>query len=221
MSHPIPPDQTLASLAIRSRVYIACVHCRKRKIKCITAAEAPDRPCERCVRKNIHCEYMSVNQHNALYPAHPSGREGAPPPPPRPAVPDSYMPNSSAQSPPTYRGHNVPGEPFPQVSITHSNLSHYNPANGVLSRSQPFSPTDHLHDPLSRPRYPATVQHPGYAPAASRYPRPPQQYPSQGQGYHVDYSDLFPDPGLNNYNTSSNSRPCICPPGPCYCGGVR
>ncbi|KAJ7598838.1 hypothetical protein C8J56DRAFT_175199 [Mycena floridula] len=42
------------------RATIACRNCRKRKIKCETQENPPWNPCERCVRKKLQCEYITV-----------------------------------------------------------------------------------------------------------------------------------------------------------------
>ncbi|KAJ7443249.1 hypothetical protein B0H11DRAFT_2204297 [Mycena galericulata] len=55
LSHPAP-------FAIqRRRTIIACANCRKRKIRCITTEQPPENPCERCARRKLSCEYVSVN----------------------------------------------------------------------------------------------------------------------------------------------------------------
>ncbi|KAJ6562649.1 hypothetical protein B0H19DRAFT_1288664 [Mycena capillaripes] len=43
----------------RTRVFLACLHCRRRKIKCLTD-DAEQKPCERCVQKALLCEYHPV-----------------------------------------------------------------------------------------------------------------------------------------------------------------
>ncbi|KAJ6481561.1 hypothetical protein C8R47DRAFT_1073910 [Mycena vitilis] len=43
----------------RTRVFLACLNCRKRKIKCLTE-DSEQKPCERCVRKGLLCEYRPV-----------------------------------------------------------------------------------------------------------------------------------------------------------------
>ncbi|KAJ7912352.1 hypothetical protein B0H13DRAFT_1875019 [Mycena leptocephala] len=43
----------------RTRVYLACLLCRKRKIKCMTD-DSGENPCARCFRKGLRCEYIPV-----------------------------------------------------------------------------------------------------------------------------------------------------------------
>ncbi|KAF8167064.1 hypothetical protein K438DRAFT_2064792 [Mycena galopus ATCC 62051] len=50
MSNPSPE---------RKRAFLACVHCRRHKVKCRTDDESGD-PCERCIRRGLVCEYVSV-----------------------------------------------------------------------------------------------------------------------------------------------------------------
>ncbi|KAF7324931.1 C6 finger domain [Mycena kentingensis (nom. inval.)] len=43
----------------RPKAYMACLNCRKRKIRCKTN-DYEDGPCERCVRKKLDCQYVPV-----------------------------------------------------------------------------------------------------------------------------------------------------------------
>ncbi|CAK5283026.1 unnamed protein product [Mycena citricolor] len=44
----------------RRRAYMACTNCRQRKIKCITSSDGDFRPCTRCAKRNLQCEYVAV-----------------------------------------------------------------------------------------------------------------------------------------------------------------
>ncbi|KAJ7056007.1 hypothetical protein C8F01DRAFT_1257822 [Mycena amicta] len=44
----------------RPRVEIACANCRKSKIKCMS--ESPQRPCGRCEKKGLQCEYLPMRE---------------------------------------------------------------------------------------------------------------------------------------------------------------
>ncbi|KAJ6452482.1 hypothetical protein C8R45DRAFT_1113037 [Mycena sanguinolenta] len=44
----------------RRRVIIACTHCRKRKIRCLTPEDPPQNPCDRCAKKGLKCEYVTI-----------------------------------------------------------------------------------------------------------------------------------------------------------------
>ncbi|KAJ7641982.1 hypothetical protein FB45DRAFT_1126220 [Roridomyces roridus] len=54
-----PPSFPPPPFAPRTRVYLACAQCRRRKIRCISNGDY-DKPCERCDRRNLRCEYISV-----------------------------------------------------------------------------------------------------------------------------------------------------------------
>ncbi|KAJ7914066.1 hypothetical protein B0H13DRAFT_1873282 [Mycena leptocephala] len=45
----------------KKRGYIACRNCRRRKVKCITD-EYEGKPCQKCIREGLKCEYVSVEQ---------------------------------------------------------------------------------------------------------------------------------------------------------------
>ncbi|KAJ7809178.1 hypothetical protein B0H14DRAFT_3760051 [Mycena olivaceomarginata] len=49
-----PPSQR------RTRVYVACQNCRRRKIKCATD-DTEYKPCQRCLHKGLLCEYFPVS----------------------------------------------------------------------------------------------------------------------------------------------------------------
>ncbi|KAF8198755.1 hypothetical protein K438DRAFT_2115412 [Mycena galopus ATCC 62051] len=44
----------------RRRTIMACSHCRRRKIRCITSEQPPTNPCGYCKRKKLNCEYVIV-----------------------------------------------------------------------------------------------------------------------------------------------------------------
>ncbi|KAJ6489913.1 hypothetical protein C8R45DRAFT_929209 [Mycena sanguinolenta] len=47
----------------RTRVYVACQNCRKRKIKCVSD-DLQQKPCQRCTHKGLQCEYLLVGEQN-------------------------------------------------------------------------------------------------------------------------------------------------------------
>ncbi|KAJ6490510.1 hypothetical protein DFH09DRAFT_1338657 [Mycena vulgaris] len=108
-----PPDSTIPWLMPAKRTYLACLNCRGRKIKCISADET--KPCARCAAKSLVCEYMAVSEEQARSLSPTQGRRGsawnAPPrstPTPRPYTPQSpqrYIASTKASAPsyaPTY-----------------------------------------------------------------------------------------------------------------------
>ncbi|KAF8145743.1 hypothetical protein K438DRAFT_1781658 [Mycena galopus ATCC 62051] len=44
----------------RRRVIIACTNCRKRKIRCVTPEDPPQHPCNRCAKKGLKCQYITI-----------------------------------------------------------------------------------------------------------------------------------------------------------------
>ncbi|KAF7326434.1 C6 finger domain [Mycena sanguinolenta] len=46
----------------RRRAMIACINCRRRKIKCVTSEEPPQHPCARCTKRGLVCEYAAVDE---------------------------------------------------------------------------------------------------------------------------------------------------------------
>ncbi|KAJ7617942.1 hypothetical protein FB45DRAFT_932984, partial [Roridomyces roridus] len=58
MSSPTPSSSGSGKLR---RTILACSHCRKRKIRCITSEQPPTKPCSRCKAKNLPCLYVSAD----------------------------------------------------------------------------------------------------------------------------------------------------------------
>ncbi|KAJ6489961.1 hypothetical protein C8R45DRAFT_929251 [Mycena sanguinolenta] len=65
------------SIRPRKRVYIACSNCRKAKVKCKTD-EQETKPCKRCIRKRLDCEYLTVAEEIDGRSAEPSISAGFP-----------------------------------------------------------------------------------------------------------------------------------------------
>ncbi|KAJ6504946.1 hypothetical protein DFH09DRAFT_1439689 [Mycena vulgaris] len=62
MSASIPPSQYPQPPVPhrRGRTLLACSHCRKQKIRCITTEQPPLHPCARCVKRKLTCTYVAV-----------------------------------------------------------------------------------------------------------------------------------------------------------------
>ncbi|KAJ7617165.1 hypothetical protein FB45DRAFT_1007775 [Roridomyces roridus] len=222
-----------SSSGSRKRIYVACTQCRQRKIKCVTAStlEFPDTPCERCARKGLQCDYMSVGEQYAVPPpaAPPSGHPGRSRTP-APRAPDTRRPPSG-----TYPGPppSQPQRPPSRFSHSHSN-SNLHPHPHSNSFNHNAMPAQYNQQQLN-----AYTQYPdqqyGYDGLAPHAGQPPNFYSSAGAPYPMsgqmmqsdyyggqDQSQYVNDPA--NYNPSFNYDPntytgqCICPPGPCYCG---
>ncbi|KAJ6549110.1 hypothetical protein DFH09DRAFT_1087176 [Mycena vulgaris] len=193
MSHQVPTDSNLALFTKRRRIYIACVHCRKRKIRCITAPEAPEHPCER--------------EQDPPSPSPTSGEYTIPPTGHSDRGPANAYPQSQH-----YGGYNAP----PAGPSSNYNWSHYKSSNPLSTGVQPSVPTNYQQNPAYRRQHPGSIQQSAYnyaAPSqASQYPNtrpPPTPSTPAFQGYHVDYNQMFPDPGLNNttYNPNKYEDP--------------
>ncbi|KAJ7255841.1 hypothetical protein B0H12DRAFT_524164 [Mycena haematopus] len=75
MPQQSPPDLTLTLLTKRRRVNLACVHCRRRKVKCITSDVPPSTPCERCKKMGLSCTYISVAAQSTDWKSPTAGRK--------------------------------------------------------------------------------------------------------------------------------------------------
>ncbi|KAJ7171078.1 hypothetical protein C8R46DRAFT_1262112 [Mycena filopes] len=60
MSSQPPSEATLSAFTRRTRKYLACSQCRKRKSRCKPADDSTDAACERCVKYGLVCEYLPV-----------------------------------------------------------------------------------------------------------------------------------------------------------------
>ncbi|KAJ6597483.1 hypothetical protein DFH09DRAFT_1272188 [Mycena vulgaris] len=142
----------------RRRVYVACLNCRRRKIKCVTAGDqaAPQNPCDRCTKRGLSCEYRAVSDASA--PSYPS--YGAPPqlygasshyfPLPLPLPSPDFTPPTSSRYP-SY------------IAPSHAQSSIYG--------SMPDFPTpgSGVHKPGSYPSYSAPPQNTQVFGASSHY----------------------------------------------------
>ncbi|KAF8206824.1 hypothetical protein K438DRAFT_1756170 [Mycena galopus ATCC 62051] len=68
MSEPAPYKRT--------RVYIACVHCRRRKTKCLTD-DSEGGPCKRCIRLGLQCQYTPIADEQEESRGHGSDRKSS------------------------------------------------------------------------------------------------------------------------------------------------
>ncbi|KAJ7458881.1 hypothetical protein FB451DRAFT_1372094 [Mycena latifolia] len=123
MAQPTSSNSSVDSTTKKQRVSIACVHCRKRKIKCVPNEKSLYKPCERCVRRGFLCEYISVGdeQHQTL--------PGTPPPPPPPQSSLPLTPTSHTPQTWGWSGHSLD-----QLNDQIPNNSEYRP-HAQLDRS--------------------------------------------------------------------------------------
>ncbi|KAJ7753901.1 hypothetical protein DFH07DRAFT_773913 [Mycena maculata] len=67
MPHSPPENSELlsASSSQKKRVNLACVQCRKLKVKCIRTETHPLPSCQRCKKRGLRCEYVSTSEQDA------------------------------------------------------------------------------------------------------------------------------------------------------------
>ncbi|KAJ6474527.1 hypothetical protein DFH09DRAFT_1293560 [Mycena vulgaris] len=200
---------------IRRRVYIACVNCRKRKIKCLT---------EESEKKALR-QYMPVSEGQA-HSVGPKGRaidkadDSPPPAAPRNApvhtdpalnlsLPYGYHSQSNGLQP-----QYMPVSPMP-VHATPSTDSH---PWSTGSHSQPANLHQNQRAYQLPPGYDSVRAsanaHPALPPGAIR----PQKnaafvHPNNSRYYQNDWAAPF--------QSSPQPQRCPYPQGPCYCGGHR
>ncbi|KAJ6572432.1 hypothetical protein DFH09DRAFT_1277392 [Mycena vulgaris] len=176
MSAQLPPDSATPFFIRPRRTYLACLNCRKQKIKCLTAGE--DTPCERCTRRGLECEYKAVSEVQANSASPPrgggEGRRGTvqePPPPskykPTPGQHPSRGSGGTTRRNPLYSGHSYsvpsgptpmyPGNnPTPQAQFLaggHSAQYNYAATNPAAIQSTPMYQGTH---PPSQPQFPTS-----------------------------------------------------------------
>ncbi|KAJ7104886.1 hypothetical protein C8R44DRAFT_746146 [Mycena epipterygia] len=193
----------------RRRVYIACLNCRKRKIKCLNE-ESLQRPCERCIRKGLICEYIPVANEQAQ-----SAGSNPPPPtqfgfghrPPAPYSPPPAVHPAPAFNPtPAYGGYNGPSnvvQPQQHIPSMAPVLGHHrNPRVHPISAPYQVPPYAYRPGPAPASSY-GTGQHvvyPATAPpqqsGSSAYPNNYGNYPyewtstrSSHQSHSIKYSE--------------------------------
>ncbi|KAJ7192910.1 hypothetical protein GGX14DRAFT_405968 [Mycena pura] len=143
----------------RRRSLMACVNCRQQKLKCLTS---PSGPCERCARKKILCEYVSVAEQDDRDSASPTS----------PGFSDSPAPSATARG-------LVPSRPTPRPLP--------NTAPPPLGARPRYSGTSYPDLSLSRPQHPPAQPNP---PAPAHENRNQAHYLPGGDytTYHTTYT---------------------------------
>ncbi|KAJ7164498.1 hypothetical protein C8R46DRAFT_313399 [Mycena filopes] len=200
----------------RTRVYIACTACRKRKVKCLSD-EYEQTPCERCVRKGLKCEYVPVGGEQDDYtapesPVYPPGRSNQ----------GGYGANQGQYygSIPVNQGQPYPRGPPqypPSTSPPYGTAYNTNPALGgsIPPAHRPQPPMGGGAGTYYAPHQ--TGYNPGSAPG--QYGVPASQQQPGSSGYQANYG--YPSNWPTLPQTPARPPQCRCPPGPCYCGGRR
>ncbi|KAK6987573.1 hypothetical protein R3P38DRAFT_2574875 [Favolaschia claudopus] len=171
----------------RRRAMISCTNCRRRKIKCVTTEEPPRKPCQRCTKRGLVCEYVAAEDDEPD-----TAPESAPPPLslhttfPQRLPPGAHMRGHGPQYPPSQP------TPYGQWANQPQHLSV--PHNGYLT---------------PQPRY---LQPQGY-PSPYGYPQqfnPPSQW---AQGSHTQASSSVSghpiDPTVYRC-ADCGANPCLC-----------
>ncbi|KAF7313699.1 C6 finger domain [Mycena chlorophos] len=97
-------QQPITSAAVlssrRRRAMIACTNCRRRKIKCVTTEEPPRHPCQRCTKRGLSCEYVSVIEDDSNSPTPETPLQQLPGlPPPSPMGQGAALPSTPYYQP--------------------------------------------------------------------------------------------------------------------------
>ncbi|KAF8203572.1 hypothetical protein K438DRAFT_2101236 [Mycena galopus ATCC 62051] len=186
----------------RSRVYIACLNCRRRKTKCET--NYPGDPCKRCSRTGLACEYIPIrHQQGQIISA-------------RAPVASGYDSGISQQM-----------WPAPQALPSHSTETNGSPP--LSPQSAQWGSTSRVDTTRATESGPSFAHYPGGQPVHPEnhpYFVPAQGYSDSGHDSHplpysapphpngsVAYSSQFPAYHL----ACSQSQPCIHG-GLCGCG---
>ncbi|KAJ7099851.1 hypothetical protein C8R43DRAFT_1244276 [Mycena crocata] len=194
----------------RRRVFIACLNCRKRKIKCMTD-DTEQQPCDRCIRKGLLCEYLAVGDEDSTSARDPPpGRSSAGQSPSSSSYPAGSYPVSSTNSNGAYGTHPPPHAIHPQYAPSQPQEPHSNHSAHQYQGHRTPAPY-----PVPSSQYnngPSNTYGREQPPMHSPFPPPNQAGPST---YPPNY-------GYYPY-ASSQLQPqrCTCLPGPCYCGTRR
>ncbi|KAJ6536908.1 hypothetical protein B0H19DRAFT_1079308 [Mycena capillaripes] len=186
--HATPPFLT------RRRVIIACTHCRKRKIRCLTAEDPPLHPCDRCTAKGRKCEYITITNQKA------GSRKNSPPD-------DEPRNRASTSSPPvtSLQMHVAPPSPKHDIHVHPMIYSSNSPPIDV------YGPLFGAHDrplPLPHTNPPATYGSRDYHRPYSSTMQPrahPYLYPAKDffTGYGTDSPPVYAWDRLGELHTAS------------------
>ncbi|KAL2827715.1 hypothetical protein BDW59DRAFT_143742 [Aspergillus cavernicola] len=137
ISHPADMEPSLADKKRNKlgyhRTSVACVHCRRRKIRCLVAADDTQGRCENCIRLRKECQFFPVDQQPPIEKkSRPSSRIET----------FSTDPSTASSSPPTVTGEQ-PEAFYPYQSIPLSSGHEAAAFNAVAypgNQIAPFAP---------------------------------------------------------------------------------
>ncbi|KAJ6473371.1 hypothetical protein C8R47DRAFT_1324469 [Mycena vitilis] len=181
------PDSAPYALK-RRRTIMACVNCRKRKIRCITTEQPPTNPCARCTKKRIPCEYIAMPEpewysasspspQTPEFPASSGDASASPspwtppplPPPPSQSQGPSFVPLPYTAPPAGHRPRYAGGQ-YPDLALGRQPSQ---PDRSMSLPTSPYYPHPDIQPGGNRATYPYYPQ-----PPASRPPYPHPTYPS-------------------------------------------
>ncbi|KAJ7355337.1 hypothetical protein DFH08DRAFT_933306 [Mycena albidolilacea] len=211
MSSKTPSQSTLAAFTQKKRIYVACIPCRKRKIRCVTIDDSPNTPCKRCTEKGLECEYLAVCEEREKSLFTEGSAYGQRPP----ATPQSSTWNQPSHGHGGSSSTGVYAHNYAQPAAPQSN-----PYYGQSSASQySQSPGPYTNPaPAAYPTRPRSQQYPSNPsnmyPSSTNPTLPRSNYyqssgvpyqPSRGSGVNPNYNSSnfnYPDP---NYPAQYNS----------------
>ncbi|KAJ7023076.1 hypothetical protein C8F04DRAFT_1271811 [Mycena alexandri] len=198
----IPPSKPAASQSSqRKRIYLACVNCRRRKVRCITTGDSPDTPCQRCVKHGLICDYVpvSLEREKSLFDIPPG--EGSN------STHSPTMPPSWSQAPP----HNGT---YGRSNYAPPSVPHFNPGYGQPGAPSQFNSVPGYLPGRSHPVPPPAAPFPNPAtphflsPATNPYTRGTNPFPQSTQ-----LVILISEPPLQRIQRNT-ADVCVPRPGP-------
>ncbi|KAJ7447675.1 hypothetical protein FB451DRAFT_1188202 [Mycena latifolia] len=215
MSTQTRPDSGMAAFTAPRRISMACVKCRAGKVKCISPEDG--RPCARCTKRRLECEYLPVPDEQARSGSTTGPRRRSRKQPPPPSAPTPHLPSGSIQAPRGYGGSGRGSPPYPvQGYFPPQSSSQFNP--GTVGPTPMIEPN----------RYPPQPQHHvagDYIPynnaaTVNQLPlgHPPSRLPNQqpgAPGYPSEYQQYLANFGRNDISHPAAMFPrrCTCVPG--------
>lgn len=176
-----------------SRTSVACVHCRRRKIRCLVSADDSEGRCENCIRLRKECQFYPVDQQP------PTDRSKA-----RPGMKMENTPTSSADP-------SIASSSPPSIALA---------GGGGAGGGASIDPSDIYHYQISMqstattPEMTATAFHPSGFPVAPMVPHP-ELLPSQTIDPNTSWET---HPGMGNPSpvmwTTTQGQIIAAPPHP-------
>nr|KMM71207.1 hypothetical protein CPAG_07514 [Coccidioides posadasii RMSCC 3488] len=118
------------------RTSVACVHCRRRKIRCLLAPDDAQGRCENCIRLKKECHFYPVDQQPPVEKRSRAGSKAEPP-----------TPDASMVTTPTLLGRGPMMEqkdsyfPYPSIPVNATpDMATFNPGTYGATTMSPYSP---------------------------------------------------------------------------------